>query len=322
MDAVSRKNVKDLTSNEPICQGVYLHGPGKCSNNATMAAQPRTADETRANIHRLGWWYQCFELPDGVMTSTGDPPAYCPETRWALLEPFVPSDLTGKTVLDVGGNAGYFSIQMMRRGARRCTLVEPFEEFSAQAEYVAKAFGYEIEIVTEDIHTWCLTTDERFDYVLFLGLFYHLKYPGIVLDRLAEMTRERMFFQSHIVGGEAVEYEAKPDYKPGEDDFSLRDPAFPRMAFIENLYNGDPTNWWIPNATALEPLLRSAGMKVIARPHPQVLIAEPENPLGKVVYQKLVFPQYGKANQAIHPGRQRVDPELWARLLKNGSGAG
>lgn len=282
----------------------------------------KTAEEIREDVRALGWWYQCFELPGGVMTSPGEPPAYYPETRWKLLEPFVPEDLAGKTVLDVGGNAGYFSIQMMRRGAKSCTIIEPFVEFAAQAKYVADLYGYPIHIVNEDVHTYCLTHEDRFDYVIFLGLFYHLKYPGIVLDRLAEMTCERMYFQSHLVGDEQLTYEERPDYAPGQDDPILRDPTFPRMAFIENLYNGDPTNWWIPNPTALEPLLRSAGMKVIARPHPQLLVAEPGRTIGKVVYPKLIFPQYGKPNGAVHPGPQKVDPDLWQRLLEQVEKAG
>jgi tRNA (mo5U34)-methyltransferase len=277
----------------------------------------RTRAEIENDVRRLGWWYQCFELLGGVMTSPGRPPAYYPETRWKLLEPFVPEDLTGKTVLDVGGNAGYFSLQMARRGAKRCTLIEPFEEFAAQARYVAGAFACPIDVIVEDVHTWCLTNDARFDYVVFLGLFYHLKYPGIVLDRLAEMTGELMLFQSHVVGEETLTYEPRGDYKPGEDDDVLKDQLFPRMAFIENLYNGDPTNWWVPNATALEPLVRSAGMKVVARPHPQLLVAKPENVPGKVVLnQKLVFPKYRKPNGATHPGPQQVDPELWDRLIR------
>jgi len=278
--------------------------------------KPRTPEAIRADVRALGWWYQSFELPGGVMTSPGISPAYPPETRWNLIEPFVPKDLTGKTVLDVGGNAGYFSIQMMERGAARCTIVEPFVEFAAQARYVADLYGHEIDVVNEDVHTWCLSTEERFDYVIFLGLFYHLKYPGIVLDRLAEMTRERMYFQSHVVGEEERTIDVREDYQPGEDDPVLRDPAFPRMAFIEHLYNSDPTNWWIPNPTALEPLLRSAGMKVIARPHTQVMVAEPERVLGKVVYEKLVFPRYAKPHGAIHPGPQKVDAQLWEKLLK------
>jgi len=274
----------------------------------------REAIERR--VRELGWWYQHFELPAGVVTGNGQSPAYLPETRWRLIEPYVPANLHGKTVLDTGGNAGYFSVQMMKRGARRCVLVEPFVEFSEQARFVADVYNFKIQVINEDIHTFCLTTAEQFDYVIFLGLFYHLKYPGVVLDRLAEMTRQRMYFQSRVISEEIATHATRPDYVQDEDDRLLADPAFPKMLFIEQLYNGDPTNWWIPTSSALEPLLRSSGMKVVARPHPQLIVAEPDQPPGKVVLdRKLVFPKYGKRGGAVHPGPQRVDPELWRKLL-------
>ena len=71
----------------------------------------------------------------------GRTPSYRPEERWVVLEPHLPQDLSGKSVLDVGGNAGYFSIQMKLRGAGRCVLVEPYREFAAQAAYAAAEFG-------------------------------------------------------------------------------------------------------------------------------------------------------------------------------------
>ena len=284
----------------------------------SLPEQPKTREEVEQEVRALGWWYQHFELPSGVWTGMGEEPSYRPETRWKLIEPFVPEDLSGQTVLDVGGNAGYFSIQMKRRGAERCVLVESYVEFARQAEFVARQFGVPLEVVNEDIHTYCLTTEDRFDYVLFLGLFYHLKYPVLALDRLAEMTKRRMFFQSHLVSAETASYQEKPDYARGADDALLNEPAFPRLLFLENLYNGDPTNWWIPNHGALEPLLRSAGLRVVARPHPQVLVAEPERYLGKVTYNKLVFPRYGKAGKPLAPGPQQVEPELWAELLRKG----
>jgi len=275
----------------------------------------KSYSEAKNEVRALGWWYQRFELPGGIMTCPPNPFSYDPETRWKLFEPYVPSDLTGKSVLDVGGNAGYFSVQMLKRGAARSVIIEPFVEFAEQARYVARLYQFDISVIVDDVHTWCLTTDERFDFVLFLGLFYHLKYPGIVLDRLAEMTRERMYFQSHVVGEQQTVHDGS-DYVPGVDDAVVASADFPKMAFIEKLYNGDPTNWWIPNPAALEPLLRTAGMKVVARPHPQILIAEPDEPPGKVVLSKLVFPRYRKPHGAIHPGPQRVDPSLWERLLK------
>lgn len=281
-----------------------------------FAKKQKSRAQIEQEVRTLGWWYQHFELPGGVWTGTGEEPSYKPETRWKLFEPYVPQNLSGQSVLDVGGNAGFFSIQMKLRGPKRCVLVEPYAEFASQARFVAKQFHVKLEVVNEDIHTYCLTTEDRFDYVLFLGVFYHLKYPVLVLDRLAEMTKRRMFFQSHLVGGETDVYEDRPDYAKGADDAILNEPTFPRMMFIENLYNSDPTNWWFPNYSALEPMLRSAGLKVIARPHPQVIVAEPEQYFGKVVYQKLVFPKYGKRGGTLHPGPQRVDPELWSELVR------
>jgi len=145
-------------------------------------------------------------------------------------------------------------------------------------------------------------------------LLYHLKYPGLVLDRTAEMTKHRLFAASAVIGPEAEGPAPKPNYVRVTDEDVLLDPGFPKLAFIEDLYNNDATNWWLPNFAALPAMMRSAGLRVIARPHPHVLIAEPEHYFGKVVYEKMVFPRYGKRGGAIHPGPQQVDAGLWAEL--------
>ncbi len=282
----------------------------------------KTHEETERQMRSFGWWYQHFEFPNGIHTGNGKEPGYDAQARWSLIEPYVPKDLSGKTVLDLGGNAGFFSIQMKLRGAARCVLVDPFVEFIKQAGFAAGQFSVELELINDDAHTYCLTTDERFDYVLFLGLLYHLKYPGLVLDRLAEMTKDRIFIQSNIVGSDKQTYTRKRDYDRSEDDALLEDPAFPKALFIESLYNGDPTNWWIPNYTALAAMVRSAGLKIIDRPHPHVIIAEPETYFGKVVLPKLVFPRYGKKADSIYPGPQQYDPDLWADLIRRSTEPG
>lgn len=275
----------------------------------------KSESETLAALDQLGWWYQHFTLPNGVRTGDGQEPGYEPESRWNLFKNHIPERLDGQTVLDAGGNAGYFSIQMKLRGAARCVLVDPYREFIAQARFAAGEFGVELELVNEDVLTYCLTTEERFDYVLFLGLFYHLRHPVIVLDRLAEMTKQRMVLASAVAGPPVDPAPARPDYERTEDSALLEDPAYPKMVFIENRYYGDPTNWWLPNHAALPALLRSAGMKVVARPHSHILVAEPEEYFGKVIYEKLVLPRYGKRGEpARHPGPQTVDPVLWAEL--------
>ena len=42
-------------------------------------------------------------------------------------------------------------------------------------------------------------------------------------------------------------------------------PGWPKMAFIENALAGDRTNWWAPNHSAVEALLRSTGFRTIRR---------------------------------------------------------
>jgi tRNA (mo5U34)-methyltransferase len=279
----------------------------------------KTREEVEREMQALGWWYQHFEFPNGVRTGTGREPGYDAMARWMLIEPFVPGDLKGKSVLDLGGNAGFFSIQMKLRGAGRCVLVDPFVEFVSQAKFAAEQFGVQIVNCTEDAHIYCLTTEERFDYVLFLGLLYHLKYPGLVLDRLAEMTMERIFIQSNILGEIREASSQKRDYERGKEDHILEDPNFPKCCFIEHMYNGDPTNWWLPNSAAFKAMVRSAGLKIIDCPHPHIIIAEPGVYYGKVVYSKLVFPRYGKEGESIYPGPQNYDPELWDRLIKMSS---
>src|SRR5205085_7562226 len=99
-------------------------------------------------------------------------------------------------------------------------------------------------------------------------LLYHLKYPGLVLDRTAEMTKKRIFLASAVIGNEAEEPVRKQNYERYSDEDILLSPEFPKLAFIEELYYNDPTNWWLPNHSALPAMMRSAGLPVIARPPP------------------------------------------------------
>jgi len=290
-------------------------GSSTCDEYNSERINMRTREEVEQQMQSLGWWYLHFSFPNGVRTGTGQEPGYDAETRWNLIKPFVPEELKGKTVLDLGGNCGYFSIQMKLRGAERCVLVDPFVEFLRQADFAAEQFNVELELVNQDAHVYCLTTEERFDYVLFLGLLYHLKYPGLVLDRLAEMTKERIYIQSNVIGGEDQDYVYKPDYQRYTEDSLLENPAYPKLIFVEDLYNGDATNWWFPNYNALAAMVRSAGLKIVDRPHPHIIVAEPETYLGKVVLEKLVFPQYGKRGHPLYPGPQQYDAALWQDLI-------
>src|SRR5690606_16569180 len=72
-------------------------------------------DEVRRRVSELGDWFHNIDL-GGVRTAPdhflGDYPGF----QWRRIAPSLPSDLHGRTVLDIGCNAGFFSIEMKRRG--------------------------------------------------------------------------------------------------------------------------------------------------------------------------------------------------------------
>src|SRR6185312_9355159 len=111
----------------------------------------------------------------------------------------------------------------------------------------------------------------RFDLVLFMGVFYHLRHPLLALDLLHEhVVGDLLIFQSMQRGS--------PDVGPVAENYAFSetvifdDPAYPRMSFVERRYADDPTNWWVPNRAAAEAMLRSAGFRIIDHPEEEVFI--------------------------------------------------
>jgi tRNA (mo5U34)-methyltransferase len=49
------------------------------------------------------------------------------------------------------------------------------------------------------------------------------------------------------------------------------------MYFIEKSYAQDPTNWWIPNCAAMEAMLRSSGLEILAHPETETWICSSRN---------------------------------------------
>jgi tRNA (mo5U34)-methyltransferase len=248
----------------------------------------------------LGTWHHTIDLGYGIKTAQHMHSGYDPEERWNIIAPYIPEDLTGKSVLDLGANSGYLAMKMKKRGASRVVAVDFYEGAVRQIRFIAQWYGVDIEIIQEDVHAYCLTTEERFDYVIFLGLFYHLRYGTLVLDRLAEMTRSRLFFQTILIGPESPDFEPDENYTWEDINGKMQSENFPKLYFIEKKFNHDLSNWWFANEAAAVSLLRNAGLKITAQPG-GIFVCEPDQPLGKKIYNKCVFPRHGKPGSQILP---------------------
>jgi tRNA (mo5U34)-methyltransferase len=218
---------------------------------------PASRKALEQTLERLGPWYHNLEIQPGLTTNPaiGDHPA----SRWRLLESFVPKDLSGKTVLDIGCNAGYFSLQMKKRGAKRVVSIDIMPYVLAQARFMSVWEGLPIEI--REIDTYDVESLGTFDYVVFVGVLYHLKHPLYALEKIANICKDTMFFQS-VVRGPSGNFDPKPDYPNSEEGiFDL--PEYPKLYFVEKSFNGDVSNWWFANQSCLKAMLRTAGFRDI-----------------------------------------------------------
>ena len=112
---------------------------------------------------------------------------------------------------------------------------------------------------------------ERFDLVIFMGVFYHLRHPLLALDLLHEhVVGDRMLFQSMQRGTDEVA-DLEPDYD-FYDERLFRTEGAPRLHFIEHQFAQDPTNWFVPNRAATEAMLRSSGFEIVDHPEPEVYL--------------------------------------------------
>lgn len=225
--------------------------------------------EIERRVHELGDWFQNLDLA-GVRTAPNHFLGDYPSIKWRAFSHALPADLTGKSVLDIGCNAGFYSLEMKRRGAARVVGIDSDETYLAQARFAAEVNGADIEFRKVDVYD-VAKLDERFDLVLFMGVLYHLRHPLLALDLLWEhVVGGMLVFQSLMRGSREVA-ELKPDY-PFRETAIFEQPGYPTMYFVERRYSHDPTNWWIPNRACAEAMLRSAGFEILDHPEDEVYI--------------------------------------------------
>jgi tRNA (mo5U34)-methyltransferase len=226
--------------------------------------------ELEQRVRSLGQWFHNIDL-HGVQTAPDHFLGDYPNIKWQKFAHAIPADLTGKSVLDIGCNAGFYSIEMKKRGAARVVGIDSDDIYLAQARFAADALGFpDIELRKMSVYD-VGQLGEQFDVVIFMGVLYHLRHPLLALDTLYEtVVGDMLVFQS-MQRGSADLLELEDDYPFWETAIFDAD-AFPKMYFIEKRYSHDPTNWWIPNRACVEAMLRSAGFTIEDHPEDEVYI--------------------------------------------------
>ncbi len=238
---------------------------------------PDTMDrETLARrIGELGEWFHNLDLC-GIPTAPNHFLGDFPNIKWKHIAGAIPEDLSGATVLDIGCNGGFYSIQMKRRGAARVLGIDVDDRYLGQARFAAKVLDLDIEFQKRSVYE-VDAIREQFDFVLFMGVLYHLRYPLFALDKVVKKvsSKGKLVFQTMIRGSDQVRRWEENYHFWNKDIFAS--PDFPCMYFIEHSYANDPTNWWIPNRGAAEAMLRSSGLEIEGHPEPETWICAPHS---------------------------------------------
>jgi tRNA (mo5U34)-methyltransferase len=236
---------------------------------------PGQAQALEERVRELGPWFHNLRL--GIAGQVQTAPEHFlgdfPSNFWQLFRHAVPEDLSGKSVLDIGCNGGFYSFEMKRRGAQRVVGVDHDPVYLRQAQFARDELGLDVEFRQMEVYDLD-QLGEQFDLVLFMGVFYHLRHPLLALEKVASLVSGHLLFQS-MERGARESMEVAENYPITEKDLFFDD-RFPRMYFVEHAYAGDHTNWWIPNPACTQALLRSSGLRVVDRPCHEVYVCEPE----------------------------------------------
>jgi tRNA (mo5U34)-methyltransferase len=224
----------------------------------------------REKIEALGPWFHNLDL-GGVATAPDHFLGDYPGDKFRRFAPHLPRDLSGQTVLDIGCNAGFYSMEMKRRGASRVVGIDSDERYLAQARFAAEVLGHGgIEFRNLSVYD-VGALGERFDLVIFMGVLYHLRHPLLALDLIHEhVAGDRLLFQS-MQRGSANVLPLEEDY-PFEETELFWETGFPKLHLIEREYAHDWTNWWVPNRACAEAMLRAAGFAIETRAEDEVYI--------------------------------------------------
>jgi SAM-dependent methyltransferase len=168
-----------------------------------MASTQHTAD-LQAAIAQFPRWHYRFEFDDGVTTPIFDERhVNRHEQRRAYffdaLLSIVGGGLNGRRVLDLGCNAGYWSLQALNAGADFVLGVDGRQMHIDQADLVFAAkdiepgrYRFEFGNIFEH------DLKERFDVVFCLGLMYHIAKPMELFELMARVGAEILVIDTEI----------------------------------------------------------------------------------------------------------------------------
>jgi tRNA (mo5U34)-methyltransferase len=243
----------------------------------------QTPEDLQRFVSRTSWSHE-IDLGHGVFTRPAVKSHDVLVRDWKL---FGLGDVTGKSVLDIGGIDGGYAFLAEQSGCNPVAVLDHYiwaldsEEYSriysdsihagttppAPHESTAwnpdtmptlwrfdtarQALNSRVRAIPLDFMDCNLAEVGTWDITLYLGVLYHMPDPVGALRRVAAITREQCIIETEAM------------CIPGHPEALWR-------FFPAGELNNDATNWWVPNISALVGIATAAGFSSV-----EVLRGEP-----------------------------------------------
>lgn len=166
-------------------------------------------------------WYHEFKFPQGIIAKSKAVDVVFHRALWKFInDHLINIDFKDKTVLDIGCWDGKWSFLAEQRGAKLVLATDDINQNWSTGEgllIAAQLFNSSIKI-NQHINVYDIASlNEKFDIILFLGVYYHLYDPFYALVQIRHCCHK----DSIVI----IEGSVGCNYKPGETRYCLDDPT-------------------------------------------------------------------------------------------------
>lgn len=206
-----------------------------------------SVEEARAFVERSSFvWHQRWELVPGF-----DTPGIH-DLPYLFYAAGLPTDLNGRSVLDIGTSNGGAAFLLERAGAGPVVAMDVYPEdrfgFGATRDFL----GSDVEYIQGTVYALSqLVARRTFDLVIFWGVLYHLRHPLLALDEIRAVLAPR--------GDLSLETAVGNDEVGSAGDLPVA------RFYAGDLLAGDASNWFAPTVVCVAEWCRSSGFEMTSK---------------------------------------------------------
>lgn len=130
-------------------------------------------------------WYHSFEIAPGFFT----PGKVRVDAKAVFDKRYRIEGMAGLRALDIGAFDGPYSFELERRGAI-VTALDIRDPNKAAFNTAKEILQSKVRYVQASVYDMTKVLTEKFDMILFLGVYYHLKHPLLAFEQIHHLLND------------------------------------------------------------------------------------------------------------------------------------